>query len=73
MIFPFIIFLISFAPLIILINQATLRFVAPIIMLTLGLAKFFKFPTPIVQFNAKVFPFLIEIFPYPIQLFTAHL
>jgi hypothetical protein len=73
MIFTFIIFLISFAPLIILINQATLRFVAPIIMLTLGLAKFFTFPTPIVQFIAQIFPFLIALFPYPIKLFTAHL
>jgi len=53
MIFLFIIFLISFAPLIILINQATLRFFAPsIIMISLGLAKFFTFPTPIVQFIA---------------------
>jgi hypothetical protein len=53
MIFPFIIFLNSFVPLIILINQATLRFAAPsIIMLSLGLAKFFLFPTPIVHFIA---------------------
>jgi hypothetical protein len=73
MIFPFIIFLVSFAPLIILINQATLRFVAPIIMLTLGLVKFYPFPTTIVQFIAQVFPFLILLFRYPIKLFTAHL
>jgi hypothetical protein len=73
MIFPFTIFLISFAPLIILINQATLRFVAPIIMLVLGLIKLFPFPTTIEQFIAQVFPFLILLFRYPIQLFTAHL
>jgi hypothetical protein len=72
-IYPFIEFLISFAPNFVLIIQALLRFFALILLFTKGLTQFFTILTPIGQFVAKVFPFLILLFPYPIKLFIDHL